>query len=178
MKKKVLLFLFLIYALVSCVTFPNGVCAVESMILTKEDLPEGSIVGPLESHIAEWPYISAGVDASYHDSSILHIVGRYPTTDSAKKEFEIYKQSSSRQTSTNGPWERPTGLSFKTRIFENYYVACSERQILGYQCRMMGQYQEYYVFFFAYITDTGITLDSMNQLLEKIDARMEKCLKE
>jgi hypothetical protein len=33
-----------------------------------------------------------------------------------------------------------------------------------------------YVFFFAYITDTGITLDTMNQLLEKIDARMAACV--
>lgn len=180
MRQKIaVLGLFVVGVLVSCNFLQAGPeCKVESMLLTKDDLPAGTILGNVSSPIAEMPENSTGFTSSYGESAIYHEVARFPWISSAENEFESAKKRASIQTKYDGPWEIPPELSYTaSSIFQKYYVACgkvSEK----YQCRMIGQYDEYYVFFFAYISDNGITFEILNDLLQKIDEQMAQCLQE
>jgi hypothetical protein len=60
---------------------------------------------------------------------------------------------------------------------DEYNVACGNLS-QGYQCRMIGQYNDYYVFFFAYTSDDGKTLKSLKNLLMKIDDHRASCIRE
>ena len=169
-------YFFLGCILVSCSFLrPERKCKAESMLLIKDDFPTGTIVNKISTPIAEMPYESAGFTSNYNGSAIYHEISRFPTIISAENEFEGAKKRASVKTEFLGPWETPPELSNISSIFQKYYVTCGK---VGkkYQCRMIGQYDEYYVFFSAYISDTGVTFDTLNDLLKKIDARMEQCL--
>jgi hypothetical protein len=176
--RNVFLYFCLVCLLSACTpALPARKCAAVSMLLTQADYPTGTILNDSDtSPIAGMPRESAGFTASYGDSLIYHVVGRYKSIDSAKSYFQVRLGTFS-TTKYEGPWEIPAELTYSSRIAQQYRVACGK---VGqeYQCRMIGQYEEYYVFFFAYITDNGVTFDILNDLLEKIDARMEMCLKE
>lgn len=148
------------------------------MLLTQADYPTGTILNDSDpSPLAEMPKDSAGFTAGYGDSLMYHVVGRYKSIDSAKSKFQDRSEMFSKKTDFEGPWEIPVELTYSSRIAQQYQAACGK---VGqeYQCRMIGRYEEYYVFFFAYITDNGVTYAILNDLLQKIDARMEMCLKE
>jgi hypothetical protein len=155
----------------------NQKCKVESMLLKKGDFPQHTLVDDIRSPIAEMPDESAGFTATYGRSLIYYEASRFPGTVSAEKEFANEKRRASVLTEYSGPWETPPELSHKSSIFKNYYVACGKIINMGYQCRMIGQYDEYYVFFFAYISNEGMTYNIFNNLLQTIDLRAEQCLK-
>jgi len=178
MKRKAVYTHFLLACLLASCAFLRsaGKCNVKKMLLGENDFPTGTIVNQISSPIAEMPYESAGFTANYSGSAMYHEIGRYPTDKIAEKEFEGAKKRASGQTEYVGPWEILPVLSRESSIFQKYYVACAAMNHGEYQCRMIGQYDEYYVFFSAYILDNGVTFDILNDLLQKIDARMEKCL--
>ena len=60
-------------------------------------------------------------------------------------------------------------------FFYNEHVTCGNALQGEYQCRMIGQRGDYYMFFSATITEDGITLDIFNDLMGKIDTRLEQC---
>lgn len=146
------------------------------MLLTKDDFPSDTMINQISSPIAEMPQESAGFTANYHGSAIYHEVSRFPRTTSAENEFDKIGMRAFIQTEYEGPWETPPELSDENSIFQKYHVACGKKYDGKYQCRMIGQYDEYYVFFFAYISDNGVTFDILNNLLQKVDAHMAQCL--
>jgi hypothetical protein len=147
------------------------------MLLTRADYPTGTILNDSDpSPIAEMPRESAGFTAGYGDSLIYHEAARYKSIYSAESYFHDRLKTFS-TTKYEGPWEIPPELTYSSRIAQQHKVACGK---VGqeYQCRMIGRYEEYGVFFSAYMTDNGVTFDILNDLLQKIDTRMEMCLKE
>lgn len=180
MRSKKLYLCFLIACLlVACVfVLPERNCEVGSMLLSEGDFPVGTIVNSDRSSVAEMPEESAGFTADYGGSAMYHVIGRYPTISIAENEFEKKRELYFVQTEYEGPWETPPEVHHVSSIFQKYHVACGEKLHGKYQCLMIGQYDEYYVFFFAYISDNGVTFDILNDLLQKIDARMEQCLQE
>jgi hypothetical protein len=148
------------------------------MLLEKDDFPAETIVDKVHSPIADMPAESASIYADYKGSAILHEIARFPSSTLAEEEFDGARKRASGQTENEGPWESPSELSYVSSFFENYYVSCGNVLQGEYQCRMVGQYKEYYVFFFAYITDNGLTLATVNGLLEKIDKQTEQCINE
>jgi hypothetical protein len=72
-----------------------------------------------------------------------------------------------------GPWETPDELYISSSA-QNYHAACGiDGQI--YQCRMVATYSEYSVFFRSHVSDDGITLSKVNELLQAIDKSMAQC---
>ena len=176
--KNICLYFLVICLLISCAPVrPSRECTLESMLLTQDDFPSDTIVNKISSPIAEMSRESAGFTARYGDSLMYHEINRYLSSDDAKEIFQEGRDIHFRTTEYYGPWETPTELSYVSPIAQQYYVACGKVDE-KYQCRMIGQYEEYYVFFFAYISDNGVTFDILNDLLQKIDERMEQCLKE
>ena len=177
MRKRTMVFSLLTCCLlVSCSLLrPERQCKVESMLLSKDDFPAGTIINETSSPIAERPNESAGFTSNYGGSAMYHEVSRFPITISAENEFIGAKKQAYPKTEFLGPWDTPVELARNSSIFQNYYVACGK---VGkkYQCRIIGQYDEYYMFFFAYILDNGVTFDILNGLLQKIDDRMAQCL--
>lgn len=149
-------------------------CPIETLLLVESDFPDGTFVDDPSSPVAEHPIESAGITASYSDDLIFHLVGRYPSNYSASKEYSksLARTYKGKDAET---WKRPAELSFISSVAQQFAAACGN-SIGKYQCRMFGQYEEYYVFFFAYISDKGITLESFQTLTQKIDLKMTQCL--
>ena len=175
-KNTVCLCIFLVCLLVSCTsTRIERTCDLETILLVQHDFPTGTVVNQISSPIADMPTESAGLSASYVDSSMYHEVARYYSSVNAENKFQEVRDVLYRQTEYRGPWKTPKELSYVNLNAQQYYVACGE---VGdnYQCRMIGQYGEYYIFFSAYISNKGVTLDVLSGLLQSLDNHMAQCL--
>lgn len=167
---------FVAFLLVSCgLARPSSECDIKDMLLNENDLPARTIMNNISSPIAEMPNESAGFSASYVNSPIYHEIGRYLSINGAEGKFLERLDLYFKGNDYRGPWQLPAEISYISPLAQQYHVACGN---IGekYQCRMIGQYDEYYVFFFAYISDNGITLEIFQDLLMKIDSHMAQCL--
>ena len=177
MKTKIGFIGFLVsFLLASCgLTQPLSKCDIKDMLLNEADFPQGTIINDLSSPVAEYPAESASFTASFMNNSIYHVVGKYSSDNRAERKFTERFDLYFKKDGFEGPWQTPTELSYISPFAQKYHVACGNI-LEEYQCRMIGQYDEYYVFFFAYISDNGITLDTFQDLLPKIDSHMAQCL--
>lgn len=180
MKKQGWLFLVFVLFLVVAFSILNSIrkCAVESMLLEEDDFPVDTIIDKINSPIADMPINSASIYADYKGSAILHEIARFPSSALAKKEFDGAKRRASGQTDNGEIWGTPDDFSFASSFFESYYVGCGYVLQGKYQCRMIGQYKEYYVFLFAYISEEGLNMAMFETLLQRLDRKMELCLRE
>jgi len=105
------------------------------------------------------------------------MVARYKSQKQAESVFLTRFEHTFEEDNMSGPWVTPKEVSYTSPIAEQYHIACSN---IGseYQCRMIGQYEEYYVFFFSYLSEGGMTFGKMEDLLQKIDQHMAACLLE
>ncbi|MBW1853694.1 MAG: hypothetical protein JRJ00_03285 [Deltaproteobacteria bacterium] len=161
---------------VSCIqNRPERDCLISELVLDESDYPDGFVVDEISSPIADYPLESAGLTASFNQDLIFHVVGRYKSRKGAEQEYNNVLSSSFVEDKYRGPWIVPNEISYVSPVAQKYHLACGN--VLGeYQCRMIGQYEEYYVFFFAYISEDGITFDILGDLLKKIDHHMAQCL--
>jgi hypothetical protein len=174
--KNFVIALLVIGVFTSCRPTQNK-CDVKDMLLNKMDFPQGTILNDPSSPVAEYPTESASITASFLNDSIYQVVGRYSSVKRAERKFTENLDYYFKGDKFEGPWETPVDLSFESPLANNYHVACG---IMGdeYQCRMIGQYEEYYTFFFAYISNSGISLETFQSLLIRIDDRMKQCVQE
>lgn len=168
--------LFVLALLSGCSTkSPPRNCPISEWLLNKADLPSGSIVNDVSSPVAEYPEESAGVTASNNQDLIYQVIGRYPSTKSARNKYNQSLKTHFRAESNGHTWGKPAEITFHSAIANQYNTACNI--VHGKtQCRMIGQYEEYYVFFFSYISTKGINLEAYQDLLESIDQKMSQCL--
>ena len=176
MKKPIFLYVLFLILLSSCSALDSlQKCPIQSMLLTKNDFPDGTIIEFYSSAVPEMPEISAGFDATYGYSLMYHEVARFPWQWAAEKEFQEGKNISTGSAENNTTWTKPPELTYVSSFFQNYYVVCANSLPAMYQCRMEAQYHEYYTFFFAYIQEKGVTLNMFNSFLQKIDSRAKEC---
>jgi hypothetical protein len=154
---------------------PSRYCSIRELLLNESDFPAESIVNEISSPVAEYPEASAGITASYKKDLMFHLVSRYPTKIVSSKKFDENLELYFREVDHGQSWEKPIGFNIISSIADQYIVACGIS--LGkYQCRMMGQYEDYYVLFFSDITDQGVDLVIFQELLQKFDQKMALCL--
>jgi hypothetical protein len=161
---------------VSCIqNRPERDCPISELVLDESDYPDGFIVEEISSPIAEYPIESAGRSAGYKQNLTFYLIGRYKSRKGAERKFDKKLERSFEKDDYGKPWVKPIEVSYTSPIAHQYHLACGN--ILGkYQCRMIGQYEEYYVFFFSYISEDGITFNILEDLLKKIDHHMAQCL--
>lgn len=171
-----LLSLFVLALLSACNTRnPSRDCPISELLLNATDFPAGTIVNDISSPVAEYPEESADVTASKNQDLVLHLVGRYPSTKVAKNKYDQNLNLRFGVESNGQTWEKPSEITFHSAIARQYNTACNI--VFGKtQCRMIGQYEEYYVFFFSNISTKGINLETYQDLLETIDQKMSRCL--
>jgi hypothetical protein len=175
----IIIFLLTAFLLVSCdkQSRPDRNCKISELLLNEFDFPAETIVNQISSPISGQPEESSGRTASYFDDLLYHEVSRFLSRDGAQQEFAKRLDNAFDDNDHEGPWEIPSGFSYTSSIANQFYVACGN---VGtkYQCRMIGQYEEYYVFFFSYMSNAGMNITIYQELLEKIDAKMAQCLHE
>ncbi len=103
-----------------------------------------------------------------------HSVHRHSSADWAAKRF-LREREREFVTSGHqyGPWEVPDALTYRSPIADQYYVACEVRTGTYSMCKMIAQYEEYYVYF---KTDMVLTFQELEGVLRAIDERMAECL--
>jgi hypothetical protein len=175
---KATLILLSVSLLVKCLTnrAEERDCKITDLVLDEYDFPIHYVVNEISSPVAEYPDESAGRMASYKNSLIFHMIARYRSLTVAKRVYKKeFRYAFKKEDDLGKPWEIPADYSYNSPIAQQYHLACGN--VLGkYQCRMTGQYEEYFVFFFAYISEYGITFDNLQELLQKIDLHMAECL--
>lgn len=148
-------------------------CDIKDLLLEKSDFPQGTIVNDPFSPVDGYPAESAEVSASFHNDGMFQVVARHSSANRAEREF-TETSGYFKEDSFGDSWKTPVEISYESPFAENYHVACGNLS-QGYQCRMIGQYDDHYVFFFAYISDSGVTLETFQDILMKLDDRMAQC---
>ena len=151
-------------------------CPVEQLLLDQSDYPSGTILNVINSPIDEKPKESASRTANYNANGAGQIVIRYATTDKTLLEYNEWKKSVFAPSEVYGSWEMPSTFSGINLNADRYQIACGNVISFGNRCFMIGQYEEYYVFFRADISGTGITHGLFRDLVLKIDNEMSSCL--
>ena len=149
-------------------------CPIETLLLSESLFPEGTHAEPLESPLPEYPKESAAQTFYYAPDAVFHEVVKWHSARDAKREYNLRVKSAFDVDKYMGPWETPDGL-YISSLAQNYQMACGIDGKL-YQCRMVATYGDYFVFFRAYVSEHGITLAKVNEMLQAIDERMAQCI--
>jgi hypothetical protein len=168
---------FLLLLLTSCSSKDLAVdCPVDQLLLDHSSYPPDTIFDAIDSPIAEKPKESAGQSTYYHDSWMDEMVIRYSSVNRANEVFDERKRSIFHPNEVYGEWEVPPILNLDDLSADHYEIACGNVVSFGDRCYMIGQYNEYYVFFRADIFNDGITHELFRDLVLKIDGRMSACI--
>lgn len=151
-------------------------CPIEELLLSQSDYPPNTILNDNRSPIADKPSESAGGSANYNGDATSQLVARHSSTENADKEYEKWKEIAFEANDVVGFWETPKILDLKEISADRQKIACGNLVGFGERCYMVGQYQEYFVFFWADISAQGITQELFRDLVVRIDEEMTLCL--
>jgi hypothetical protein len=171
---KILLIICLLFLLSGC-QMVTSKCDIKTLLLGKENFPTDTTAEQLFSPIPEYPAESAGRSFYSAPDLVYHEVAKWPSIFAAKKEFNLQAKSAFDEDKYRGPWETPDTL-FISLTADNYRVGCGNEDNI-YQCRLVATYGMYSVFFRTWVSEEGITLSVVNDLLKIIDDRMNQCTK-
>jgi hypothetical protein len=142
--------------------------------LSADFFPDGALV----------KHISATSDGSgekergsqtifWSNGGALYSIMRYPSNQKAifQYEFEVDHMADFR---TKIPWEEPAQLTFYSTQADKTQIACG-KGIQGTDCRFVGRYQEYVVYFASSI-DEGMTFQDFEKILEYLDEQISSRL--
>lgn len=179
-KRMCVLLLGLALMLISCSEFPaqdiqtKRNCPIETLILDEKLLPENTFAEKLHSPSTDEPSESASRSFYYAPDSIYHLVVRYDLPKLAKERFVRWSKSAFDVDEHMGPWEVPSGVNSVSVSADEYQIGCGIAHNV-YQCRMIATYDEYFVYFKADVSEKGITLHTVEELVRAIDDRMTEC---
>jgi hypothetical protein len=155
---------------------PERDCLIEQLLLDRADYPPETVLNDSRSPIAEMPLESAGGSANYQGTATSQLVARFFSVDNAVAEYEKTRERLFAPTEVVGVWETPPTLKLDSMSADLHRIACGNVVSFGNRCFMIGQYEEYYVFFRADISGRGITHELFRDLVLKIDQEISSCL--
>lgn len=173
-----LYFLGVAFFLISCVEDkrPKRDCPIEELLLSQSDYPPETIFNNINSPVAEMPLESASISTNYNSNATFQEVARHFATKNAISEFEKVEKIVFNSNKVVGSWEIPSKLELIDLSADIYKIACGNVVSFGNRCYMVGQYEEYYVFFRADISSQGIDHELFRDLVLKIDEEMSSCI--
>lgn len=161
-------------------TPPSRACPITSLLVDTTGFPSGTTVGKVRSPLADGPLDFTG---SYQEAGRTLVVGgwggfhhvyRARTARRAAHQYQTLKDIEFRTTPNDGPWDPPPQFGYRSSIADQYYLACGN--VHGcYTCRMMAQYEEYYMLLDIPM-HSGMTLADLEHVFRAIDERMAECL--
>ena len=155
---------------------PKRTCPIEELLLSQYDYPTDTILNDINSPIADKPLESASRSANYNNNATFQEAVRYFSIDNAIAEYDKVQKRLFDPKEVFGTWETPTTLVLDNLSADRHEIACGNVISFGKRCYMIGQYEEYYVFFTADISSKGVTHEIFRDLVLKIDDRMASCL--
>jgi len=174
MRKPTSILLLITVLSLTCCTDMSIECDVKALILDANDFPEGVYLEQLYSPSKSGAGNSASRSFSFATDLLLQEIISTKNPNHAKDIFIEESESVFDEDNFRGPWKTPPQVNFQSIIANNYRVACGMSGV--YQCRMIATYDNYFVFFRSYISEEGIDLPIYNELLRKIDVRMNRCV--
>ncbi len=151
-------------------------CPIEELLLDQADYPPNTTVNESRSPIAEKPSVSAGGSANYNGDATSQLVARHSSVDNAVREYEKWAEIAFEVDDVGGLWETPEVLSLRETSASRQKVACGNVVSFGQRCYIVGQYEEYFIFFWADISAEGINQELFRDLVIRIDRDMAACL--
>lgn len=100
----------------------------------------------------------------------------YPSADRAREKLDERQGAIFHPSEVHGEWEVLPVSNLNDLSADQYKIACGNVVSFGKRCYLIGQYEEYYVFFRADISNDGITREMFRDLVLKIDNRMSACI--
>jgi len=155
---------------------PKRDCPIEQLLLDQSDYPPGIILNDTISPVAEQPLESADRSANYNNSATFQEVVRYFSVENAIAEYDKVQKIVFDPDEVVGLWETPSILTLDNLSADRHEIACGNVVSFGKRCYMIGQYEEYYVFFRADISNNGVTHEGFRDLVLKIDDRISACI--
>ena len=140
-------------------------CPIRELILNDSEFPVGTAFDDISSPMSNFPIESAVRTVSYKQDLNNHMIARYKSPKQAERVFFTSFEHTFDVDNYRGPWVTPKEISYTSPIADQYHIACSPIRS-EYQCRMIGQYEEYYVFFSSYLSEGGMTFGLMEDLLQ------------
>lgn len=185
MKKKIFYLLGLFVGLLfltSCVSNnvirPERDCPITKLLLDESSYPTGINLNEVVSPVSEQPDESAGQTGNYLGSLVFQNVIRYQSNEKAAERYDKWMNIAFKKTSLRiGSWETPALISVDVSSATQIYIACGDMEYSGYRCKMIGQYEEYFVYFVSdIIPDYGVSHEIFRDLVLEIDNQMASCL--
>lgn len=161
-------------------TPPSRACPITSLLVDTTGFPSGTTVGKIESPLVDGPLDFTGPYQEAGRTLVVgggwggvHYVYRARTARRAAHQYQTLKDIEFRTTPNDGPWEPPPQFGYRSSIADQYYLACGNDHG-RYTCRMMAQYEEYYML--LQVPMPGMTFEDLEVVLRAIDERMAECL--
>ncbi|MBL8098599.1 MAG: hypothetical protein JNK81_05425, partial [Anaerolineales bacterium] len=151
-------------------------CPVDKLLLEESDYPSGTIFEDSKTELYREPKESIAQTSYYGPSWISQGVIYYFSPNRAENVYNRHKKSIFSDREVTDSWEDlPTFLNNDT-IFDEYEVACGNIVGTGHRCYMIGRYQNYFIMYWAEISDAGITRTLFSELVLKINNKLMSCL--
>lgn len=154
---------------------PARDCPIRSLLLDIAPFPPGAIAEVPLSPAPEGPPESASVDIGWSDYFAIHEVRRVGSTSVAARLFRG-RQERYFSAGRDKPWETPAVPRYRSPIADQYCLKCQEQTDVHYLCKMIAQYEEYYVELIVHVTPDTMTFQLLERVLRAIDERMAQCL--
>jgi len=144
---------------------PERTFRVSALELPASLFPDGAIVNHMHPMSDEFGTIDNGMQSIFWQTGnggAGYLVYRYPTTSSARNNFEFYKTMLI-EPSNGEVWNPPAELNFSSTTADEIYVGCI--YFGGQHCEMLARYQEYVLSFRTSIDEMMAYSDFENVLL-------------
>jgi hypothetical protein len=106
-------------------------------------------------------------------------VFRFPDEKGASKKFAVYRNGNFNPSPVRSPFVPfvpPEDITFKSKIADEYYLACGMDVIS--ECSMLARYDNYFVYFFFahWISENpeGLTSSEIQKVLEDLEEKVSK----
>lgn len=174
MKKMYFILWLISFLFLGSCTSKKPDCKITQLLLDEKLLPSDTYVEPIVSPIPDQPEESFAQGFLYKHDDISYMVTRWSSKNMANNEFTDFKKVAFVSDEYRGPWETPSEVYVRSETADNYFVSCGTVDG-NYQCRMVATYREYLVYLRASISDDGIDISTLNELLLDIDKNFMKC---
>jgi len=155
---------------------PKRDCPIEQLLLDQSDYPPNTIIDSVHSPIAEEPLESAGLSAYPMNSWTNQMVIRFFSIANAIAKYEKVQETIFNPNEVVDSWKTPLVLGLDNLSASHYQIACGNVISFGKRCYMIGQYEEYFMFFRADVPGKGLTYEMYRDLILRIDNEMKACL--
>ncbi len=153
---------------------PSHDCPIETLVLDERAFPAGSSAARLLSPLPRAAWASAGRTIDLPVGIANHDVYQFKTAQRAAQEYS--RRRVLQFPSDEGPWATPYEITYRSPIADQYCVQCSMARSYGPMCKMLAQYEEYYVYVTAHMSEGSMTYADFQNVLRAIDERMSACL--